>query len=72
MKEKELLYKLGQRIKTLRDEKSWTLRDLEDYAEIDNSDLSKYESGNVDIRFTTLYKLSQALGVKLTDLVDFE
>ena len=45
MKDNELLYRLGQRLKELRKAKKWSLRDLEALTDIDNSELSKYEFG---------------------------
>lgn len=72
MKESELLYKLGQKIKQLRSEKNWTLRELEAYTNIDHSDLSKMESGYISPQILTLYKISQAFGITLSQLVDIE
>lgn len=72
MKESELLFKLAQRIKKLREDKGLTLRELEALANIENSNIARLESGAVNPRFTTLYKLSQGLGIKLSELVDIE
>lgn len=72
MKENELLFKFGRKLKELRDEKGWSLRDLEAITDIDHSELSRFESGYVSPQLLTLYKLSQALGVKLIDLLDIE
>ena len=72
MRENEVLYKLGQRIKKLRKERSLTLRDLEALTNIDNSDLSKIESGFTSPQILTLYKISQAYGITLSKLVDIE
>ena len=72
MKESELLYKFGQRLKELRENKKWTLRDLEARTNIDNSELSKYELGYISPQLLTLYKLSQAYGITLSKLLDIE
>lgn len=72
MKESELIFKIAQRIKKLRNEKGWTLRELEALANIDNAYLSKLESGAVNPTLVTLYKLSQAFSIKLSLLVDIE
>ena len=72
MKGSELLFKLAQRIKKLREDKGLTLRELEALANIENSNIARLESGAVNPRFITLYKLSQGLGIKLSELVDIE
>lgn len=72
MKDSELLYKFGQRLKELRENKKWSLRDLEASTGIDHSDLSRYESGYIGPQLVTLYKLSQAYGITLSKLLDIE
>lgn len=72
MRDSELLYKLGQRLQELRKSKSLTLQELEAMTNIDNSNLSKYEAGSVNPKLTTLYKLSQAFGITLSELVKIE
>ena len=72
MKESELIFKLAQKIKELRESKGLTLRELEALANIENSNIARFESGAVNPRFTTLYKLSQGQGIKLSELVDIE
>ena len=72
MRENEFLSKLGRRIRKLRTEKTWTLADLEAATNIDLSDLSKLELGYTNVKILTLYKVSQALGIKVSDLVDIE
>lgn len=72
MKEAELIFKIAQKLRELRNDKKLTLRELEALTNIDNAYLSKIESGAVNPKLSTLYKLSQALGVKLSELVDIE
>ncbi len=72
MKEKEFLEKLGQRIRKIRNEKSWTLVDLAALTDIDTSDLSKLELGYINSTIFTLYKISQAFNITVSELVDFE
>ena len=72
MRDSELLHKLGQRLQELRKSKSLTLQELEAMTNIDNRNLSKYEAGSVNPKLTTLYKLSQAFGVTLSELVKIE
>lgn len=72
MKEKEFLSKLGQRIRKLRNEKEWTLFDLATLTDIDTSDLSKLELGYINSTIFTLYKISQAFGISISELVQVE
>lgn len=72
MKEKEFLNKLGQKIRKLRNEKSWTLLDLGALTDIDTSDLSKLELGYINSTIFTLYKISQAFGITVSELVNIE
>ena len=65
MKDNELLYRLGQRLKELRKAKKWSLRDLEALTDIDNS-------GFISPQLLSLYKLSQAFGITLSKLLDIE
>jgi transcriptional regulator with XRE-family HTH domain len=72
MKEKEFLNKLGQRIRDLRTEKSWTLCDLAAIINMDTSDLSKLELGYTNSKILTLYKISQAFGITVSELTNIE
>lgn len=72
MKENELLFKFGQRLKNLREQREWSLRILEAKTNIDNSELSKYESGYVNPQLFTLYKLSKAFEMSLSEFLDIE
>lgn len=72
MKENELLFRFGQKLKNIRLAKGWTLRDLEACTDIDHGELSRFESGFVSPQLLTLYKVSQALGVTLSELLDIE
>lgn len=72
MKESELLFKFGQKLKELREKKNWSLRDLEACTGIDHSELSRFESGFVSPQLLTLYKLSQAYNITLSKLLDIE
>jgi transcriptional regulator with XRE-family HTH domain len=77
MTEIQLLKKLGQRIKELREKKEMTQDDLgmamnmgkRSLKEYDKSNVSRLESGKTNPRLHTLYRVSQALEVKLEELV---
>lgn len=51
--------------------KGYTLREFAALANIENSNIARLESGAVNPRFTTLCKLSQALEMPLSELVNF-
>lgn len=72
MEEKEFLQNLGRKIRNLRDSREWTLYDLEARTNIDFSDISKLELGYTNSKIFTLYKLSQAFGISLSELLDIE
>ena len=66
MKEKEFLYKLGQKIrKDYGMIRAWTLFELETLTNIDAGDLSKLELGYTNSKIYTLYKISQAFNIPL-------
>jgi len=71
MDEEEFLKRMGQKIRDLRNDKNWTLYDLEALTNIDSGDLSKIESGYTNSRILTINKISQALNVSIDKLFDF-
>ncbi len=73
MNEKELLKKMGARIKEVRTSKGVSQQELAVEAfDTDKSNISRLESGRVNASIYTLYKVAQYLKVPLTDIVDFE
>ena len=80
MTEVQLLKKIGLRIKQIREEKgisqdqlgidmSMDKRAIKEY---DKSNVSRLESGKTNPRIFTLYRVSQALGVRLDELLKIE
>ena len=80
MTEVQLLKKIGQRIKDIREKKgisqdklgidmSMDKRSIKEY---DKSNVSRLESGKINPRIFTLYRVSQALGVSLDELMRVE
>lgn len=72
MNDRNLILKIGQKIKEIRLSKSMTLDDLAAASNMDNSNIARLESGNTNPTIRTLYKISLGLKVKLKDLVDVE
>ncbi len=70
MEEKEFLRKLGQKIRNLRNDKTWTLYDLEAVTGIDAGDISKIELGYTNSRILTYYKISQAFKISIDELLN--
>ena len=67
------IYQLvGQRIKTLREQKKMTQRDLGDLVDMEQNHVSRLESGRTNLTIKNIFRISQALGVKMKDLVDVE
>lgn len=72
MDDRELILKIGEKIKEIRLSKSMTLDDLAAASNMDNSNIARLESGNTNPTIRTLYKISQGLKVKLKELVAVE
>ena len=70
--DKSNLKKLGANIKRLREAKNLSLRELSYECDIDNSKISKIEKGQVNITFTTILQLANALAVHPSELLKTE
>lgn len=70
MDEKSLFLKIGKKIQEIRESQNLTQDDLSTKTNLDN--IGRLETGNTNPTIRTLYKVSQALKVKLKDLVDVE
>lgn len=60
---------LGLRVKRLREERGWSLRDMESACGINRNELMAIESGEVDPRTGTIDRIAQALGCELVSLL---
>lgn len=72
MNEIEVYIRIGERIKKLRQNKGMSQQTLADECDIESPNLSRIENGNTNPTIKSLWKISNALGVKLKDLVDVE
>lgn len=72
MNEDELLWKLGQRIKQLRESKKITQEAIAFNLDTDRANISRLESGRVNPKFTTLVNVAKELDVSLQKLLDIE
>lgn len=71
MIEKELI-KLGKRIRKLRLANKMTLAQLAAYCDFEKSNMARIEQGNTNPTFKTLYKISKALSITVSELVDLD
>lgn len=68
----DLLIRIGQQIKTIREEKNITQQDLAAMCNFEKSNKSRIESGRNNLTIRTLYKIGQALSTPISTLVDVE
>lgn len=68
--DKKKLKILGFNIKRLREGKNLSLRELSYACNIDNSKIAKIEKGAVNITFTTLIQLAEALEVHPSEILN--
>jgi transcriptional regulator with XRE-family HTH domain len=62
---------LGRRLQRAREKAGWTQEALAFRVDIDPTTLSRYETGRLPVPIQVLWSASNALGVKLTTLLDF-
>jgi transcriptional regulator with XRE-family HTH domain len=72
MTDNELLWHLGQKIKRLRTEKGISQILFSEMIGIENSNLSRIESGRTNPTYTTLNKIATALEISLSTLVEVD
>ncbi len=72
MNEADLLWKLGQRIKHLRESKKITQESIASNLETDRANISRLESGRVNPKFTTLVNVAKELEVSLPYLLEID
>ena len=72
MKIDQLQQKIGNRIRILRESKGISQQNLAAVCNFEKANLSRIEAGRTNPTISTLYKISQALGTTLTELVSVE
>jgi transcriptional regulator with XRE-family HTH domain len=70
MTEKQLLKKIGLRIKQLRTEKGLSQADFGLEINVEKSNVSRMESGRFNTKIHTLYRVAEAFELSLSDLLD--
>ena len=72
MKKEQLQQKIGERIKEIRESKMISQQNLAAMCNFEKGNMSRIESGRTNPTIETIYKISQALGVKMVELIDIE
>jgi len=72
MNESELSKSLGSRIRKLREGQNISQQDLAAICNFEKSNMARIESGRTNPTFLTLHKISVALNVSLSLLVDID
>jgi len=72
MKIELLQQKIGKRIRFLRESKGITQQDFAAICNFEKANLSRIEAGRTNPTISTLYKISQALEITISELVDAE
>ncbi len=72
MTEKILLQKIGNRIKQVRLAKGISQQELAATLNYEKSNMSRLEAGNTNPTLLTLYRVSQALGIPLSELISVD
>ncbi len=68
----EVLTQFGKRLAALRKKKKLSFRKLSDQCDVDYSDIRKYETGQKDLRLSTIVDLAHGLGVHPSELLNFD
>jgi transcriptional regulator with XRE-family HTH domain len=72
MKISQLQQKIGQRIRELRESKGISQQNLAAVCNFEKANLSRIEAGRTNPTVSTLYKISQALEITISELVNVE
>ncbi|MDN3690779.1 helix-turn-helix transcriptional regulator [Chryseobacterium tructae] len=74
MEKSEILKRVGKRIKELRIQKGISQADLVGKMEgnIDPTNISRIEAGRTNPTVITLYRIAEALDIKLIDILNIE
>lgn len=65
-----IVARLGEKIKAIRMEKGWSLKNLSDRSGISAAAIHKIESNGITPTITTMMKISDALGKKISNFVE--
>lgn len=66
------LVQFGNRIRSVREEKGWSISDVVSKGNVSKNDLVAIESGNRSFSFTTLLELCKSLETTPSELLNFD
>lgn len=66
-----ILINFGKRLKKIREEKGYSIRELAARADLEYSQVQRIEKGKVNLAYTTLIALSEGLGVEPFKLLQY-
>jgi transcriptional regulator with XRE-family HTH domain len=69
--DKKVLKAFGKKLKSIREAKDLSVRDVSYNCAIDNSKISKIENGQINITLTTILDLAKGLEIDPKELLDF-
>ena len=72
MQIEQLQIKIGERIRDLRELKGISQQNLAAICNFEKANLSRLEAGRTNPTVATLYKISQALDISVSELVNVE
>ncbi|GGH12130.1 helix-turn-helix domain-containing protein [Mucilaginibacter phyllosphaerae] len=62
----------GLHIKKIRESKGYSLIEVDQRCDLDESNISKIENGKVNIQLSTIFELAKGLGIEPKELLDFK
>lgn len=68
----ELYKKVAERIIKLREERGLSQQEFAGMLDYEKSNMSRLESGKVNIKLNTIYKVAQALNISMSELLDIK
>ena len=71
MIQEELLEHIGQRIRLYRTRQKITITQLGEMVHLSPSNISKYENAKLSIDVCTLFRIAEALGITINQLIDY-
>jgi len=72
MKKEQIQKIVGNRIRLLRESQGISQQVLAAMCNFEKGNMSRIEAGKTNPTLYTLYKISQSLEIKITDLIEFE
>lgn len=69
MEDNSILSRIGQSIKTLRNQKGWSQEKLSEVSKVDRTFIGKVERGEVNVSIMTLCEIARALNTTVKDLL---